>query len=60
MVTVLQIKTINVHNEAGTKANNGCPDEPTDLVAFINGEDSRILFKAEVVKLDSSDMENNR
>ena len=50
-------KDDNCPNEVGTASNNGCPDEPTDLVSFINGENSRILFGASSSKLDSSDME---
>ena len=51
-----KIKPISLKN-ISTSENNGCPDEPTDLLSFISNSDNRILFKASSSKLDNGDKE---
>ena len=41
---------------SGDLANDGCPEEPSDLLTFINSDKSRILFKADSSKLDANDI----
>ena len=61
--SIIQSASANGVDDAGTTIdfsgkvdNNGCPDEPSDLLAFINSDKSRILFKADSSKLDANDL----
>ena len=44
-------------DEKGTAANKGCPDQPTDLMEFINSEQNRFLFSASSSEVNSKDHE---